>query len=100
MEFSRNSKRSGQAPLREAIADGGAEALPGSVKQSYQLVPGDCILRAIPLQAGHHELRMVYAPGAWPAGVTVSAVAWLTRLGGFFIWLRPPPAAVRKERRK
>jgi hypothetical protein len=53
------------------------DALPGSVQQKYELMPGDYILRAVPLQAGHHELRMVYAPGAWPAGIAVSAVAWL-----------------------
>ncbi|HEX4140332.1 MAG TPA: hypothetical protein VHY09_08290 [Candidatus Methylacidiphilales bacterium] len=69
-----------------------AEALPGSVQSSYQIMPGDYILRAIPLQAGHHALRLVYAPAAWPAGVAVSAVAWLLWLGVFFLWTRPQPA--------
>jgi hypothetical protein len=61
-----------------------AEALPGSVQQKYEIQPGDYILRAIPLQAGHHELRMVYAPDAWPAGVAVSATAWMLWLIGLF----------------
>jgi hypothetical protein len=58
-----------------------AEALPGSVQQSYEIMPGDYILRAIPLQAGHHHLRVVYAPAAFPEGVAVSAVAWLAWIG-------------------
>lgn len=61
-----------------------AEALPGSAQPSYTIMPGDYILRAIPLQAGHHLLRVVYAPWAFPAGVAVSAGAWLLWLGGLF----------------
>jgi len=64
------------------------DALPGSVQQKYEIQPADYILRAVPLQAGHHELRMVYAPGAWPLGIAVSSVAWLLWLGGFFVVLR------------
>ena len=61
-----------------------AESLPGSVQASYSIMPGDYILRAIPLQAGHHELRLVYAPDAFPIGVAVSGAAWLAWLGAFF----------------
>jgi len=60
------------------------DALPGSVQQKYEILPGDYILRAIPLQAGHHELRLVYAPDAWPAGVAVSATAWIVWALVFF----------------
>jgi hypothetical protein len=65
-----------------------AEALPGSVQQSYEIMPGDYILRAIPLQAGHHELRLVYAPAAFPQGLAVSAVAWLAWAGLLVFVLR------------
>jgi hypothetical protein len=63
-----------------------AEALPGSVQTSYQLLPADYILRAVPLAAGHHRLRIVYAPAAFPIGVGISAMAWLTWIG-LFVWL-------------
>jgi hypothetical protein len=68
------------------------DALPGSVQQKYDLMPGDYILRAVPLQAGHHELRMVYAPAAWPAGIAVSVTAW-------FVWALALFGVVRKKRR-
>ena len=64
-----------------------AEALPGSVQSSYTIMPGDYILRAIPLQAGHHELRLVYAPEAFPIGVAVSGFAWMVWIG-LFGWRR------------
>ncbi len=63
------------------------EALPGSAQQTYQLMPADYILRAVPLQAGHHRLRMVYAPSAFPEGVAVSSLAWTLWLG-LFLWRR------------
>ncbi len=50
-------------------------------------MPADYILRAVPLQAGHHRLRMVYAPSAFPEGVAVSALAWTLWLG-LFLWRR------------
>jgi hypothetical protein len=62
-----------------------AEALPGSSQNAYQLLPADYILRAVPLQAGHHLLRVVYAPTAFPIGVAVSAVAWLLWIG-LLVW--------------
>jgi hypothetical protein len=77
-----------------------AEALPGSVQQSYDIMPADYILRAIPLQAGHHHLRVVYAPAAFPEGLAVSAVAWLLWLGGWFWWLRPKPELPPKGKAK
>jgi hypothetical protein len=61
-----------------------AEALPGSAQSSYEVLPADYILRAVPLQAGHHRLRMFYAPGALPVGLGVSAVAWLVWI--VFLW--------------
>ncbi|HUB65907.1 MAG TPA: hypothetical protein VL981_00315 [Candidatus Methylacidiphilales bacterium] len=64
----------------------GAEALPGSVQTSYQLLPADYILRAVPLAAGHHRLRIVYAPAAFSIGAGVSAVAWLI-WAGLLVWL-------------
>jgi hypothetical protein len=66
-----------------------AEAMPGSSQDRYQVLPADYILRAVPLQAGHHLLRVVYEPVAFPIGVGVSAAAWLVWVGllGWF-WRR------------
>ena len=61
-----------------------AVALPGSDQDSYRLLPGNYVLRAVPLKAGHHRLRVEYAPPAFRAGVWVSAVslaAYLALLG-------------------
>jgi hypothetical protein len=52
------------------------QAFPDSARRSYQLLPADYILRAVPLAAGHHHLRIVYAPPAVPIGIGISAVAW------------------------
>jgi hypothetical protein len=53
-----------------------AEPLSGSVQQSYQLAPADYILRVVPLMAGHHRLRVVFAPTSFLVGIGISAVAW------------------------
>jgi hypothetical protein len=65
-----------------------AEALPGSVQQSYRLMAADYILRGVPLMAGHHRLRVVYSPTAFPVGVGISAAAWSLWAGLFFRWRR------------
>ena len=52
-----------------------AVALPGSVQQTYQLMSANYALRAVPLKAGKHRLRVEYAPPAFRAGVWISAVS-------------------------
>jgi hypothetical protein len=52
-----------------------AIALPGSVQAHYQLLPADYILRAIPLTAGHHHLRVEYARDALAIGAWISMLA-------------------------
>jgi hypothetical protein len=59
-----------------------ATALPGSVQASYQLLPANYILRAVPLAAGHHHLRMEYDPPSFRWGLAVSALAGLAWLAG------------------
>ncbi|MEI6561632.1 MAG: hypothetical protein WCO68_06050 [Verrucomicrobiota bacterium] len=54
-----------------------AVALPGSVQQQYDLQPANYVLRAVPLAAGHHHLRIEYAPRAFTIGVWVSLGSWL-----------------------
>ncbi len=59
----------------------------GSAQTVYQVMPADYCVRAIPLAAGHHLLRLEYRPaafliGAWVSAVTVflytAAVGWLS----------------------
>jgi hypothetical protein len=54
-----------------------ARPLPGSVQSSYEILPADYIIRAIPLAAGHHHLVVEYAPASFRIGLIISGVAWL-----------------------
>ena len=74
-----------------------AEALPDSAQQSYHLMPADYILRAVPLAAGHHHLRIVYAPAAVPIGLGISAVAWML-WAALLVWNMRTEAQVRRCR--
>jgi hypothetical protein len=59
-------------------------ALPGSAQTNYKLLPANYILRAIPLIAGHHHLRVEYARDALAIGKWISilaSVAFLAALG-------------------
>jgi hypothetical protein len=62
-----------------------AVALPGSVQPNYKLLPANYILRAVPLLAGHHHLRVEYARDALTIGKWISilaTLAFLAALGG------------------
>jgi hypothetical protein len=49
--------------------------LPGSAQARYQVMPANCCLRVIPLEAGHHLLRVEYSPSGFRVGKVVSIVA-------------------------
>jgi hypothetical protein len=74
-----------------------AIALPGSSQSSYQLLPANYILRAVPLAAGHHLLRVEYASTAFTVGKWISITATLAFLGPLF-WTWRQTAAVNRER--
>jgi hypothetical protein len=57
-----------------------AVALPGSVQTNYQLLPANYILRAVPLLAGHHHLRVAYARDVLAIGKWISILATLAFL--------------------
>ena len=66
-----------------------ATALPGSSQTSYTVLPADYALRAIPLGAGTHRLRLDYAPPGYFIG------RWISLLGvgvcavlGIVVWRR------------
>lgn len=64
-----------------------AVALPGSSQERYELMPANYILRAVPLAAGRHRLRVEYAPAAFTVGTWVSVIAWSGFVvGGIIAW--------------
>jgi hypothetical protein len=60
-----------------------ARALPGSIQARYQVLPADYCLRAIPLTAGKHRLRVEYVPAGFQPGLWVSTAS----LGVFLVLL-------------
>jgi len=52
-----------------------AVALPGSIQSNYRLQPANYILRAVPLPAGHHRLRVEYFSRAFEIGKWISMVS-------------------------
>jgi len=64
-----------------------AIALSGSAQAHYQLLPGNYILRAVPLTAGHHHLRVEYARHALAIGAWISILASVLFLGALgWLW--------------
>lgn len=60
--------------------------LPGSGQERYRTLPANHALRAVPLAAGRHRLRMEYAPWSVPAGALVSLVAAVAWCGAAWRW--------------
>jgi hypothetical protein len=54
-----------------------ARALPGSAQDHYEIMPANYCLRAVPLGAGHHRLRLEYLPSGFRAGRIISVAAWV-----------------------
>jgi hypothetical protein len=67
-----------------------AVALPGSVQSSYSLLPADYTLRAIPLSAGVHHIRVEFEPAGMVAGIVISTafLALYILLLGRYVWIR------------
>jgi hypothetical protein len=76
-----------------------AEPFPDSVQQSYRLMPADYVLRGVPLAAGHHHLKIVYAPESFSVGLGISLVAWALWGGGLCWFCRKNAAQDLKSRR-
>ena len=77
-----------------------AVALPESSQPHYQLLPANYALRAVPLAAGHHHVRIEYAPQAFTLGKWVSIGAWVAFLGsvlGWFGWRKKSAVATCKS---
>ncbi len=58
-------------------ADGSAATPPSSSTQTkYAVLPANYILRGIPLQAGHHRVRVEFVSPGFRVGRWISALAW------------------------
>ncbi len=62
-----------------------AVALPGSSQEHYDLLPANYILRAVPLSAGNHRLRIEYEPLGYRIGKWISLVS-LIFFAGLITW--------------
>ena len=75
--------------ITDAYAQGWrARALPGSSQAHYQILPANYCLRAIPLAAGSHRLRMEYLPSGFVIGKWISVFALLIYGGLVVKWSR------------
>jgi hypothetical protein len=59
-----------------------------SPQSSYEILPANYILRAVPLPAGLHRIRMEYIPAGLRSGAWVSVIGWLGWLGGLLVLAR------------
>ncbi len=67
-----------------------ASPLAGSVQQKYELMPANYTLRAVPLAAGHHHLRVEYKPRAFVIGAWISLFSLVMYAAVLAWWLRKP----------
>jgi hypothetical protein len=65
-----------------------ARALPDSQQQTYQLMPANYVLRAVPLSAGKHHLVIEYMPRGFMIGRWISIIALLVYLGAVGVTFR------------
>lgn len=65
-----------------------ATPLPGSAQRDYRVLPADYMLRAVPLAAGRHHLRLAYLPSAFVAGAWISVVSLLGYVVVLGLYLR------------
>jgi hypothetical protein len=75
--------------VTDAHAEGWrARALPGSDQAEYELLRGNFVLRAVPLGAGHHRLRIEYAPWPFEVGKWISIVSCSVYVALVLHWWR------------
>ncbi|MFI5378679.1 MAG: hypothetical protein ACHRHE_05240 [Tepidisphaerales bacterium] len=62
-------------------------ALSDSSQKRYTLMPADLLMRAIPLGAGRHHLKLEYRPPYYVLGLWVSGVSAMACLGALGVWV-------------
>jgi hypothetical protein len=78
------------APAIVVLTDGyaggwRASAVGAAPQAAYALLPANHTLRALPLAAGRHHIRLEYRPTAFWVGVGVSGLALAGYLVAFFL---------------
>lgn len=76
--------------ITDAYSNGWKAApLPGSEQRTYEIVPANHAFQAIPLGAGHHRIRLEYAPAIVAGGMWVSSIGTLGYVSlclGWAVW--------------
>lgn len=62
-----------------------ADAMSDSSQRKYEVLPADYILRAIPLSAGRHHIRLRYVLPSFATGIVISLVSFGLWIGAFFM---------------
>lgn len=60
-----------------------ATSLPGSVQSDYQIQPANHAVRAIPLAAGKHALRLEYEPRGFREGIALTFLTFVALVAAF-----------------
>ena len=68
-----------------------------SPQQTYEVMPADYVLRAIPLAAGHHKFRLEYVPPLFSLGKFVSITTLLLILAAALLKIRPSRKPTRSD---
>jgi hypothetical protein len=63
-----------------------AEAMAGSAQSTYEVMPADHVLRAIPLERGEHRIRLEYRIPGWRLAALLSIVSLICFLGCLLFW--------------
>jgi hypothetical protein len=78
LDFEVDTPRSAVLLVTDSYSRGWrAVALGPSPQARYVVLPANVALRAVPLAAGHHLLRLEYAPDGFRAGLVISVLALL-----------------------
>src|SRR5262249_21764153 len=64
-----------------------ARPLAGSSQTSYDVLPANYVLMAVPLSAGHHTFQLVYDPASYEAGKWIS-LASVAAIAGLLVSAR------------
>lgn len=83
-----NAKQDGFLVLSEMFAPGWHADVDG---QTAVVLPANNLLRAVPIPAGQHQVRLTYLPESFQIGATFSGITLLLILAAFlFVWRTRP----------
>jgi hypothetical protein len=70
----------------------------GSFSQGLRAEPADGFLRAIPLEAGSYNLKLVYAPDSFRVGLWISLLSWMFYIAILTcVFRRPLPLTIKRK---